>query len=145
MREMRETLPDDQLTTDTFSSISDRIELQLKTIVNEPINATESKAFKLAKLLNASCMNRTAVEATGLKRMNELLDSFGGWPVVKGNAWRGDQVDWIDTIGKMRSVGLATSYIVGMSIGANFKNSTMQTLRVSSNFLIPNESIQMSI
>lgn len=131
VRETLATIPDDKLTVDMFSEVSDRIELQLKTIVNEPIRANESKAFTLAKRLNASCMNRTAVETLGLKQMNAILDSYGGWPVVKGNAWDEGAFDLIKMVAKMRSTGLATSYLFSLSIGSNFKNSSMQTLRVT--------------
>lgn len=124
------TIPDDKLTVDMFSSVSDRIELQLKAIVNEPIRANESKAFTLAKRLNASCMNRTAVEIFALKKMNEILDSYGGWPVIKGINWNENAFELINVIGKMRATGLATSYLFSLSIGANFKNSSMRTLRV---------------
>lgn len=133
VRETSATMPDDKIVIDMFSSVYDRIEAQLKSIINEPIQANETKAFQLSKRLNASCMNRTAVEMLGLKQMNAILDAFGGWPVAKGSAWNESAFDWIDVIGRMRNIGLATSYIFSLSIGANFKNSSMQTLRVSDN------------
>lgn len=130
IRDVTVTIPDEKLTVDTFSTIADEIEIQLKTIINEPIRANESRAFILAKRLNASCMNRTAVEALGLQPMKEILDSYGGWPVTKGDEWDEKSWDWIETIGKMRRTGLTSGYVLSTSIGANFKNSTMHTLRV---------------
>lgn len=131
IRDITATIPDEKLTVDAFSTVADEIEIQLKTIINEPVSANESRAFTLAKRLNASCMNRTAVEALGLKPMKDILDSYGGWPIVKGNAWNENEWDWMDTIGKMRRTGLTTSYVLSTTIGANFKNSSMHTLRVS--------------
>lgn len=130
-------IPDGKLAIDTFSDVSDKIEIQLKTILNEEIQANESKAFTLAKRLNKSCMNRTAVEALGLRPMKEILSSYGGWPAVLGQDWNETEWDWIDTIGKMRTTGLTTNYVLSTSIGPNFKNSSMRTLRVSEiNFLL---------
>lgn len=131
IRDVTAIIPDEKLTVDAFSTVSDEIEIQLKTIINEPVRANESRAFTLAKRLNASCMNRTAVDALGLKPMTDILDSYGGWPVVNGTAWNENSWDWIETIEKMRKTGLTTGYVLSTSIGPNFKNSTMHTLRVS--------------
>lgn len=131
IRDVAATIPDEKLTVDAFSTVSDEIEIQLKLIINEPVRANESRAFTLAKRLNASCMNRTAVDALGLKPMQDILDSFGGWPVVNGTAWNENGWDWIETIEKMRNIGLTTGYVLSTSIGPNYKNSTMHTLRVS--------------
>lgn len=138
IRDITATLPDEKLTVDTFSTVADEIEIQLRTIMNEPVHANESKAFTLAKRLNASCMNRTAVEALGLRPMIDILNSYGGWPVVKGAEWDEKSWDWIQTIGKMRRTGLLTGYILSTSIGANFKNSSMHTLRVRSVHVVGN-------
>lgn len=124
------TMPDEKSTVDMFSMVSDRIEIQLKTILTEPIEPTELKTFKLAKRLYASCMNRTTVESLGLKPMNNILHLLGGWPVLMGHDWKDDEFDLIQMIKQMREIGLATSYLFTLAIGTNSRNSSKQTLQV---------------
>lgn len=63
----------------------------------------------------------------------ELIEgSYGGWPVVKGEQWNADIVDWIELIGKMSRDGINTKPIVSVSISQDFKNSSKHILMVGS-------------
>lgn len=124
-------IPDDKLAVDTFSSLSDQIDIQLRTIIEEEILPNESKVFTLAKKLHRSCMNRTAVEQRGLEPFKNILKSIGGWPAIEGDNWNEDQWDWIQSVQKMRNLGLTTNYLFAASVGAHLKNSSRRSLRVS--------------
>lgn len=136
VKETLATMPDDKLTVDMFSIVSDRIEIQIKTILNKPIESKDLKTFQLAKRLYASCMNRAIVENLGLTPMNNILNSLGGWPVVMGNNWKNNEFDLIEMVKKMREIGLSTSYLFSLAIGTNSRNSSTQIFQVKTNITI---------
>lgn len=124
-------IPDDKLTVDTFNTLSDQIDIQLRTIIEDEINPNESKVFQLVKKMHKSCMNRTAVEALGLEPFTKILKQMGGWPAVEGDKWNEQAWDWIKNVRIMRDIGLTTSYLISTSVGAHLKNSSTRSLRVS--------------
>lgn len=52
-------IPDDKTSVNTFSKIGDELQIQLKTLIVEPIMPDEPKPFKLAKQLYNACMNKS--------------------------------------------------------------------------------------
>ncbi|XP_031626240.1 neprilysin-2-like isoform X3 [Contarinia nasturtii] len=122
-------IPDDKLTVDTFSTLSDQIDIQLRTIIEDETDPNESNVFALVQNLHKSCMNRTAVEALGLEPFKKILQKIGGFPAID-NQWNESSWDWIQSIHEMREVGLTTNYLLSTSIGAHLKNSSTRSLRV---------------
>lgn len=124
-------IPDDKLAVDTFSTLADQIDIQLRTIIEDEIDPKESNVFSLVKKLHKSCMNRTAVEAFGLEPFKSILRNTGGWPIIEGDQWNETAWNWIDSLHQMRSVGLTTNYLLSTSVGAHLKNSSIRSLRVN--------------
>lgn len=52
-------IPDDKSSVTTFSVISDQLQEQLRTMIEEPIQKDEPKSFVLAKKLYKACMNKS--------------------------------------------------------------------------------------
>lgn len=123
-------IPDDKLAVDTFNSLADQIDIQLRTIIDDKIDTNESRVFSLVKQLHRSCMNRTAVEALGLEPFKKIILQIGGWPAVEGEQWNEEAFDWIESIRQMKEIGLTTNYILQTSVGAHLKNSSTRSLRV---------------
>lgn len=124
-------IPDDKLTVDTFSTLSDQIDIQLRTIIEDDIAPKESNVFAIVKNLHKSCMNRTAVEALGLVPFKQIIQQIGGWPAIEGATWNESSWDWIESLREMREIGLTTNYLLATSIGAHLKNSSTRSLRVT--------------
>lgn len=135
-------IPDDKLAVDTFTDLSDHIDIQLRTIIEDEIDPNESRVFTLVKQLHRSCMNRTEVEAVGLEPFHTILQKIGGWPAVEGETWNETAFDWIESVRQMRQIGLTTNYLLATTVGAHLKNSSTRTLRVILNYsLVENQSL----
>jgi neprilysin len=52
-------IPDDKVSVNTFSIIGDKLQEQLRSIVSEPVDESESAPFRLAKDLFTACMNKS--------------------------------------------------------------------------------------
>lgn len=123
-------MPDDKTSVDSFEIVRDLVQEQLKTVVNEPFDPNESKPHSLVKNFNSACMNKSIIETRGIKPLVDILETFGGWPAVKGDTWSENNWDWIENIKKFRQMGLGTSMILSFSIATDWKNSSMRILEV---------------
>lgn len=139
---LKETLiPEDKVTVDSFSDVRDLVQEQLRTIINEPVRPDESKPFRLAKHFNSACLNKTIIEERGIKPLADILETFGGWPVVKGDSWSDSLFDWVEVLKKFRFMGLDTYIVFSFSVQTDIKNSTSRTLDVSLAFSLRNDWI----
>lgn len=128
--ELNTFIPDDKIVVDTFSTLTDHIDIQLRTIIEEEIDPNESRVFALVKKLHRSCMNRTAVEERGLEPFKRMLLKIGA-PAIEGNQWNESAWDWIESLHNMNEFGLTTNYILATSVGAHLKNSSVHVVQVS--------------
>ncbi|GLV37814.1 Neprilysin 2 [Carabus blaptoides fortunei] len=121
-------IPDDKSSVTTFSVISDQLQEQLRTMIEEDIQPNEPKPFVLAKKLYKACMNKTSIEARGLGPMKEMITKLGGWPVLEGTNWKDGDFDWKQSVYKFRKVGYSVDYFIDFSVGIDFKNSTRRII-----------------
>jgi len=156
--ETRNVIPDDQSSVTTFSLISDEVTEQLRSLIERPIKETDAEPFKLVKKVRSliylvhrldwiiivnlfeshqlyqSCLNKTRAEEVGLAPLKEVLDQFGGWPVVVGDSWDDSTFVWTEMIYKFRLAGYSIDYFVDFSVTTDLKNSTSRTIDVNNLF-----------
>lgn len=115
-----------------FTDIEDMVREQLRPIIGEPPQPNEAYAIQLAKHFYASCVHdeKLAEERT-IEQIVDILDQFGGWPVVTGDLWQPSNFDWIETLKRFRWLGLDYSVIFAMNIEMDPKNSSRRVLFVS--------------
>ena len=71
------------------------------------IAPTEPKAFRLAKSMYQSCMNREKIEEKGLAPLTDVLKRMGGWPLLEGDSWNQDGFKWFDMVNRFREEGFS--------------------------------------
>ncbi|CAH1722964.1 unnamed protein product [Chironomus riparius] len=128
-------IPDDKVSVNAFSVISDKLQEQLKTIITSPIEEDEIEPFKMVKKLYTACMNKTLIEERGLKPLVDIHDEMGGWPVVKGDAWDESKWTWQQSVKDFRKRGYSTDYIFDFSVGTDLKNSSRRIIDIDQSAL----------
>ncbi|XP_043683237.1 neprilysin-2-like isoform X2 [Vespula pensylvanica] len=121
-------IPDDKTSVNTFSVISDNLQQQLRTSIEEKSPPNEPRPFTLAKIFYKNCMNKTAIEEKGLEPLLDILQILGGWPVLEGDAWKEENFNWKDSVYKFRTRGYSVDYFLDFSIGVDLKNSTIRII-----------------
>ncbi|XP_034935732.1 neprilysin-2-like isoform X2 [Chelonus insularis] len=121
-------IPDEKVSVNTFSVISDEVLEQLRTSIEEKIDPNEPRPFRLAKRLYKICMNKTAIEEEGLNPVLRILKKLGGWPVLEGDLWNENDFHWTQSVYKFRDLGYSVDYFIDFSISVDLKNSTKRVL-----------------
>ena len=70
-----------------FSDVGDKLNEQMKGMLEQEISPYDPKPYKLAKSLYQSCMDTEAIESRGVQPLLNVLKAMGGWPLLEGEAW----------------------------------------------------------
>jgi len=109
-------LPDDKTDIDIFSMTRDLVNFQLKKALSKPGEGDEPRAFQLARDFYASCVNVSKIEERGNEPLKNILQMYGGWPVIEGDSWSEGSFDWMDTMRRFRMMGLDHSIIITVDV-----------------------------
>lgn len=69
-------IPDDKVSVNAFSVISDKLQEQLRTIITAPVEESEIEPFKMVKKLYQACMNKSKFQAGNLVELFVNIFSF---------------------------------------------------------------------
>ncbi|XP_058117957.1 neprilysin-2-like [Anopheles ziemanni] len=131
-RYVKETIvPDEKVSVTTFSVTNDRLQQQLRALVSDEIFESDATPFKLAKNLYKLCMNKTSIEENGNGPLLSILDTLGGWPVLKGDSWDSERSwSWEKSVKDFNNNGYSTDYFFDFSITEDLKNATRRMIDV---------------
>ena len=73
-----------------------------------------------ARFLFKSCMNHGILQKRGHQPLLDLLDVFGGWPILKPN-WNAQNFDWLELMAQLRLYN--NDILISEWVGPDIKNS----------------------
>lgn len=147
-------LPANKNMQTTFSQIQDTVDAQLSALLMEDSDLNETNHLKLANILTKSCMDEITLNQRGYKLfqtftqtncnfqsfffnfgagilpMLEILEKYGGWPLIKGANWNSSNFNWLETSKHISNDGFF-DLILNWDIGVDLKNSKKYVLIVS--------------
>ena len=105
-------IPDDRTRTSMFSILGDKLDVQVRGLLEGEIKPNDPKPFQMAKSVFQSCMDKETIEvrinpflrqtvikylcvqAAGLEPLKLILKKMGGWPLLEGPAWKEEGYKW---------------------------------------------------
>jgi len=121
-------IPDDRTRTSMFSILGDKLDVQVRGLLEGEIKASDPKPFQMAKSVFQSCMDKETIEAAGLEPLKVILKKLGGWPLLEGAAWNEEGYKWYEMNYKFRENGYSVDYLVDFSVTTDLKNSSWRIL-----------------
>jgi len=121
-------IPDDRTSKSMFSVLGDRLNEQVRGLLEGDIEAHEPKPFRMAKSIFQSCMNTEVIERKGLEPLKKVLKTMGGWPLLEGDSWVQEGFKWYDMVYNFRDMGYSVDYLVDFSVSTDLKNSSWRIL-----------------
>ena len=122
-------IPDHQTRKGSLSN--DRIYKRLRKIFEAECNPTEPNVYKQVRNHYLSCMDKEAIEKNSISFMKEIVSKIGGWPVLEGEKWDGDNFKWHELSSKASEVGFGSSHMVNIYIGVDLKDSSKKILTIN--------------
>lgn len=68
--------------------------------------------------------------SSGIQPLVDILERYGGWPVVKGYEWKSDTWDWLEMTKNLSSDGLPANFILEASVGIDHENTSQNIIQV---------------
>ena len=122
-------IPPENSKWDSFTPLTDIILDRSKTILEEEESDEDWPIFKKAKKLYKSCMNESRIEEVGTQPLLERLNALGGWPVLEGDQWQGeDDYLWSEKMPLSTQMGFSHNYIFKISVETDDRNSSKRSI-----------------
>ncbi|XP_054161796.1 neprilysin-2-like [Oppia nitens] len=122
-------IPEDRPAVNQFSELSDKLNKQLKGLIQNINLKTESRPFiRNIKHFYDSCLNTSLLEQLGNKPLDDLIAKLGGWPVVSGSYW--SNIQWTDVYLRLHDVGVINSMLFSLDIQIDDKNNSRRILTI---------------
>ena len=127
------TIPEGEGQWGSMSIMFEEIYNQGKKLMEEPINQKEDfESYKKVRNYYKQCMDETKQKDVGLQPLEEILNIFNGWPVVKGNSWNGGNgYDIWDISVQLKQKGFSSDYFASSSPFQDIRNNSQKLLAFS--------------
>ena len=115
-----------------FSEVGDKLNEQMKGMLEQRITVSDPRPYQLAKSLYQSCMDTSTIEARGVQPLLSVLRAMGGWPLLDGDSWdkNNPQFKWYELVWRFRELGYSVDYLLDFSVTADLKNSSWRVLDI---------------
>lgn len=100
-------------------------------MLEQPIQMEEPRAFNLAKKFYRACMNESAIEVEGLKKIKQIFEEIGGWPTLLGSNWQEERFQWVNAVHKLRQIGINFDVFFRITVDKDKANNSRYVLGVS--------------
>ncbi|XP_069699097.1 neprilysin-1-like isoform X2 [Periplaneta americana] len=127
-------LPPTEAHRNQFDLVMEKVDLEIKEILEEAENPDEPFPVRAAKKTYKACMNTDFVESEGLKPLIKLIEHLGDWPMATEN-WIGEEFNWQKTTAELtRHLGLST--LVSLFVYLDRKNSNHSIITIDQSTLV---------
>lgn len=94
--------------------------LKIKKATRSDIDPARGDATLKARFLFKSCMNHDILAKRGYQPLLDLLDVYGGWPILNP-AWQQTDFDWLELMAKLRLFN--NDILISQWVGPDIRNS----------------------
>lgn len=94
-------------------------------------NPHESRVFELINKLYRSCLNVEKIAEFGMNQFDIILQRIKDSPVVYDMKWNESAYDWIESVRKMRDIGLPINHFFDVAVIPNTENSSLRSIMVN--------------
>lgn len=139
-------IPKDKVASDTFEILRESLDDALRNLLMGDDKNTSKKSEKQkrpkrrrdanrnrrknaevkAKNLFKSCMNYETIEKRGIEPLLELLEKFGGWPLLD-ETWNEKNFDWLKLTATLRKYN--NDILIVEWVGADIQNSNQNIIQ----------------
>jgi len=123
-------IPDHQTSTGSFSLVRDKLNLRLRKLFEGKPAGNEPQAYQNVRNYFQACMDTKGIEEKSVEHLKALLDDIGGWPVLMGENWKGENFKWHELSMKASDKGFSSDRMISIGISTDDKNSTKRILEV---------------
>lgn len=120
-----------------FTSLNHHILQQIAKVLEENQKDNDLLIFKISKTFYKKCITETnhqneqeTKQDTLIKTSFNLVSSVENWPLLNGTLWDTESWTWINTIAKLRRMGLPYALLFDISLIRDQRNTSKILLKV---------------
>jgi len=123
-------LPEHKSRLGKFSGLRDQLYLRLRRIFESGSEVGEPQVYSSVRNLYKTCMDKKSIEERSLDDLHDIVGRLGGWPVVQGDSWSGDDFRWYEMATKARGEGFDYNQMMSVDIFVDPKDSEKRIIEI---------------
>jgi len=123
-------IPDHLTNRGKFSMIREKLNERLKKTFEAKALDTEPKVYGSVRNFYQTCMDTDNIEKNSVNDLRELVGKLGGWPVLEGDKWTGENFKWHELSVKAGNEGFSTNQMIKIRIKPDSKDSEKRILHI---------------
>merc|ERR1711936_81333 len=123
-------IPDHKRVINSFSIVGDKLNPRLRKLFEGKPVGCEPQAYQNVRNYFQACMDTESIEEKSVGQLKALLNDIGGWPVLLGEKWQGENFQWHELSVKSSDKGFSYSAMIAIGISSDDKDSTRRMLKV---------------
>ena len=123
-------LPDHKDFISSIDPIIDKKNLRLRKLFEGKAVGCEPQAYQNVRNYFQACMDTKSIEEKSVGQLKALLDDIGGWPVLLGEKWQGENFQWHQLSVKASDKGFSSDRMITIRISTDYKDSAKRMLWV---------------
>ena len=123
-------IPDHQTWEGSYSIVRYKLNERLRKIFEAKSLETDPKVYGSVRNLYHTCMDEDSIEKNSVNDLKELVGKLGGWPVVEGDKWMGENFKWHELSIKASEEGLSSDRMISIGIATDSKDSERRILEI---------------
>ena len=128
---LKETvIPDYDTSTGTFDFLEEKLNERLRNLFESKGKVGEPEIFKSVRNLYSSCMDQDTIEKMAKDSLLKFVEELGGWPVLLGDSWNGENFDWQKLSVAAYRKGMLINPIISLEISPNAIDSTKRIVEI---------------
>ena len=124
-------IPASELEIGTSTIARDTLKKRLKLLLEAESEPGEPAVFSSLRKLYSSCMDEKLIEEFGREKILEKIHDLGGWPLLQGKEWVGENFVWQKLKEKAKRMGFTNNdLILNIGIAASPENTAKKIMTI---------------
>ncbi|TRY74682.1 hypothetical protein TCAL_12781 [Tigriopus californicus] len=128
-------IPEDKSSWSQFSILSEDLSEKGRLLLEKEKSEDDWEIFQDMRRYYQSCLNEDELDKIGYQAVTTYLEKLGGWPMLEGKDWSGEDFKWYEKVYQLNEDGYLMEMFMNIYVGSDSKNSSWRAIHLDQAYL----------
>lgn len=128
-------IPEDKSSWTLFSILREELSEKARLLLEKEKSEDDWAIFEDMRTYYRSCLNEDEHDKAGYEKVTSYLEKLGGWPMLEGKDWNGQDFKWYEKVYQLNQDGYLMEMFFNIYVGLDSKNSSWRAIHLDQTYL----------